>query len=57
MTQDKRDAFVGTEVGEPVPGEHTCDCHDETLSIRGNGFQEGLRVGFHSAVYQNVAAL
>ena len=29
MTEDKRDAFVGTEVGEPVPGEHTFDRDDD----------------------------
>jgi len=31
--------------------------HDETLSIRSNGFQEGIRVGLHIAMYKNLAAL
>jgi hypothetical protein len=57
MTEDKRDALVGTEVGEPVPGEHAFDRHDEPLSIWGNGFQEGIRVGFHIAMYEDLAVL
>jgi len=57
MTEDKRDAFVGTEVGEPVPGEHAFDSDDETLAIRSNDVQEGIRVGFHVTRPQNLAAL
>jgi hypothetical protein len=57
MAEDKRDAFIGTQVSELVPGEHALDRHDETLPIRGNGFQEGIRVGFHIAMHQNLAAL
>jgi hypothetical protein len=57
MTEDEGDAFVGTEVGEPVPGEHAFDGDDETLSIRGNGFEESLRVGFHVTVKQRLTGL
>jgi hypothetical protein len=57
MTEDERDTFVGTEVGEPVPGEHTLDRHDNPLSIRGNGVQKGFRSSFHIAMHQNLAAL
>ena len=57
MTEDKRDACVGTEVGEPVPGAQACDGDDETLSIRSNDVQEGLRVGLHVTVHQDLAAL
>jgi hypothetical protein len=57
MTEDERDTFVGTEVGEPVPGEPTLDRHDNPLSIRGKGFQKGLRSGWHIAMHQNLAAL
>ena len=45
------------EVGQPVPGEHALDRDDNPLSIRGNGFQEGLRVGFHIAMHEDLAAL
>src|SRR5215510_8125841 len=57
MPKDERDTFVGTEVGEPVPGEHTLDRHDKPLSIRVNGVQKGLRSGFHIAMYQDLAVL
>jgi hypothetical protein len=57
MTEDERKTFVGTEVGEPVPGEHTLDRHDNPLTIRGNGVQKGLRSGFHIAMHQDLAAL
>ena len=36
MTEDERDALVGTPVSEPVPGEQALDGHDETRSRRGN---------------------
>ena len=57
MTEDTGDACVGTEVGEPVPGEQACDGDDETLSIRSNDVQEGIRVGFHVTVHQALTAL
>ena len=57
MPQDKRDTFVGTEVGEPVPGEQALDGDDNPRSIRGHGLQEGLRGGFHMAVHQDLAVL
>ena len=57
MTEDKRDTFVGTQVGQPVPGEHTRDCDHHPLSIRSNGFEEGLRVGVHMAMHEDLAAL
>jgi hypothetical protein len=57
LTEDTRDAFVGPEVGEPVPGEQACDSDDETLSIRSHDVQEGLRGGLHVTVHQNLAAL
>src|SRR5262245_47200940 len=57
MTEDKRDACVGTEVGEPVPGEHAFDGDHHSLSIRSNDVQEGLRVGFHVTVHEDRAAL
>ena len=57
MPQDTRETVVGTEVGEPVPGDHALDGDDNPRSIRGNGFQEGLRVGFPLAVHQDLAVL
>jgi hypothetical protein len=57
MAEDESNALLGTQVSEPVPGEQALDRHDETLSVWGNGFQEGLRVGFHIAMHKNLAAL
>jgi hypothetical protein len=57
MAEDTRDACIGTQVSEPAPGEHALDRHDETLSIRSNGLQEGIRVGLHMAMDKNLAAL
>jgi hypothetical protein len=57
MTEDERDACIGAEVDESVPGEHTFDRDDGTFSIRGNGFQKGLWVRLHVAVQHDLAAL
>jgi hypothetical protein len=57
MTEDKRDAGVGTEVGEPVPGEPAVDGDHHSLSRRSNDVQEGLWGGFHVAVHKDLAAL
>jgi hypothetical protein len=51
-TQDEGDVLVRTGVGEPVPGENTLDGHDQAMPIRGHGFEEGFRRGFHLAVQQ-----
>ena len=57
MAQDNREACMGPQVREPVPGAQALDRHDEPLSRRGKGLQEGLRVGLHMARHQNLAAL
>lgn len=57
MTEDKGEAFVGTEVGEPGPGAQAGDGDDETLSRRSNDVQEGIRVGLHVTVHQARTAL
>jgi hypothetical protein len=54
MTKDKREPFVGTEVGKPIPGAQTCDGDDDTLSIRSKGFEAGMRVGLHMAMHENL---
>jgi hypothetical protein len=57
MTEDERDLFVGAEVGEPVPGEHAFDRHDDIGPVRSNGSEEGFRVRLHIAMDQDLAAL
>ena len=43
MPEDKRDACVGTEVGEPVPGEQTFDRDDQSLLDTGQWLSERSR--------------
>jgi hypothetical protein len=57
MAEDERDAFVRTQVGQPVPGEHAFDRDDETLSIGRNDVQKGLWVRLHITMHENLAAL
>ena len=42
MAEDKRNAFLGTEVSEPVPGKDTLNRHDEIVTVRGNGPEKVL---------------
>jgi hypothetical protein len=57
MPQDKGNALLRTEVGEPLPGKHTLDGHDEPLTVRGDGPEKGFRSGFHVAVQQDFSLL
>jgi hypothetical protein len=57
MAEDERDAFVSTEVSQPVPREHAFDRDDEPFSIGRNDFQKGLWVRLHITVHENLAAL
>ena len=34
VAQDEGNALAGTQVSEPVPGEHALDGHDETFAKR-----------------------
>jgi hypothetical protein len=42
MAQDKGNLFLLTEVGEPLPREHTFDAHDQLLPIGRNDAQKRL---------------
>ena len=55
MAEDNRHPFVGTQVGEPVPGEDPCDGHDAIRTGGRQGPKQGLRTGLHVAVYHEVA--
>ena len=57
MTADAREACIGAEVGEPVPGEPTCDRDDGPCSRRGKGLQKGLGGRCPVAVEHDRAAL
>src|SRR5262249_14426530 len=53
MPQDKSNALLRTQVGEPIPGKYALDGHDKPLPIRGHGFEKGFRSSFHIAVEQD----
>jgi len=55
MAQNEGNALVRAEVGEPIPGKDTFNGDDEAITIGGNGFEEGIRGGFHVAVQHDFA--
>jgi hypothetical protein len=57
MTEDKWDTLFSTEVGQPVPGEHTFGSHDEPIAVGGDGLEKCLRGRFHVPVQQRLTGL
>ena len=57
MPEDKRHTFTGAEVGQPIPGEETCDADDQIGPVRRDGFEKRLRASRHVPVHQNLAIL
>jgi hypothetical protein len=57
MAEATRPPCVGTQVGEPIPGEDTCDGHDDSRTVGRQGPQKGRRTGLHGAVHEEVAGL
>jgi hypothetical protein len=57
MAQDKGHALLGTQVGEPVPGEETRDGHDEAVPRRGHGFEKRFGSRFPVTVEPDFAIL
>jgi hypothetical protein len=57
MAEDERDAFVSTQVGQPVPGEHTFDRNDETRARGRKDVQKGLGGRLHMTMHENLAVL
>jgi hypothetical protein len=45
VSENEGDTFVGTEIGEPVPGEDTLDCDHKVFSVRRNCLEKGLGFG------------
>jgi hypothetical protein len=50
MAEDKGKAFLGTEVGTPLPGEEAFDGHNQTVTIGGDSLKERVWTGFHVTV-------
>jgi len=57
MAEDKRDAFLGTEVGQPGPGEQAFDGDDERIARGRNGLEERVWVGLQMAVQDDLPLL
>ena len=57
MTQDKGHALLGTEISEPIPGADTLNGYNETLTIGGNGLEQGFWSGLQVAVQENVPVM
>ena len=57
VPEDKGDVLFGTEVGQPVPGEHAFRADHQIVPIGGDGFEEGFRLGLDVAMEQDVSFL
>jgi len=57
MSQDKGNALVGTEIGQPVPGKQTLDGDNEALAVRREGLEQGGRSGLHGTVQQDFSSV
>jgi len=50
VAQDKRNVFLCTEVGNPIPGEDTLHGNDNVFAVGSNGLQKYIRVRFDVTV-------
>jgi hypothetical protein len=55
--QHQGHACWSAEVGKPIPGEETCNGHDQAVAGGSNGLEERLRSGLPIAVYKPRALL
>jgi len=40
VPQDKLDPLLGTQIGDPVPGEHALAANDQALAVGRDGVQQ-----------------
>jgi len=57
VAEDEGNIFFIAEVSEPVPGEHAFDGNDDVVSVRSNGFEEGIGLSVDILVEQCGAVL
>jgi hypothetical protein len=55
MSEDKWNALVVAEICHPVPGEDAFYSNDNILTIGSNGFEKGITVGFHVAMFPDLS--
>jgi hypothetical protein len=44
VAENEGDVFLGTEIGDPVPGEHAFDSDHDVLTEGSNGTEKSFRV-------------
>jgi hypothetical protein len=52
MAEHRSDPFLGAEVGQPLPGEHTLNGHGEIAPLGRPVIEQRLRAGFEMAADQ-----
>ena len=57
VTEDERDIFFGTEISEPIPGEHTFDGDDDVFAVRFDHREEGIGLSMDVFMEQDVPVL
>jgi hypothetical protein len=57
VAQDTRQPFLGTQVGEPVPRQETCDGDANMVPIGRKGLEHGIGTGWHIPVHKDFPIL
>jgi hypothetical protein len=57
MAQDKKNALLGAEVGQPVPGEDAFDANHQVLPVGCNSLEKGLRCCLHIPMQKGLSIL
>jgi len=57
VSENEGDVFFGTEIGQPVPGEHALGADHQIIPVRSDGLEEGCRFGLDVAMEQDVPFL
>jgi hypothetical protein len=55
VSEHEMNTLLGTQIGEPVPGEDALDADHEVFSERRDGAEERLGRGLHIAVQEDLA--
>jgi hypothetical protein len=57
MSHDDGKAFVGTEIGQPIPSEETLDRHHQAVTLGRDGREKWCWAGGHVAVQHDLPIL
>ena len=57
VPEDKRHAFAGTQIGQPVPGKDAFHTDDQVLPVGGDGFEKGGWASGHIPVHKDFPIL